>query len=96
MIALRPFSKNDWLGLAGAECFTDGAAPLVGECLVDGVEATVVLDANGLAVMWAAAVGDDVVDHTVYWTTTAAAQALALLPAATSRTVLEAMGGELL
>jgi hypothetical protein len=51
MIALRPFTREDWFGLAGAECFADGSEPQIGELLVDGDACTVVLDATGLVVL---------------------------------------------
>lgn len=53
-VRLRPFTKSDWYGLAGAEPFADGSEPLLGECRVTDVEGTwdamVVLDGNGLVV----------------------------------------------
>jgi hypothetical protein len=95
MIALRPFSELDWFGFSGAESFADGSVPLIGTLAVDGDEATVVLDAHGLSLMWVFDEGDRLVDHEVCFYTDDAARALALLPSTgTSLTVLLALGGD--
>ena len=61
MIELRPFTKNDWYGFAGAEPFPDDSEPLIGEMGgidydLDGtpvtVDAIVILDARGLCIIF--------------------------------------------
>ena len=61
MVKLRPFSKSDWMGFAGAEEFEDGSEPLIGEIRVaddwpENLESmdggvVVVVDANGIEVV---------------------------------------------
>jgi len=51
VIEFRPFTANDWMGLAGAESFDDGAAPLVADLKVDGYEALAVIDRGGLTLL---------------------------------------------
>jgi hypothetical protein len=91
MIAMRPFSRCDWFGLAGAECFADGSDPLIGDLLIDGCDASVVLDATGLMLHWGNA-HDAAIE--VYWPTGDAGRVLALLPRCTSTAVIVALGGE--
>jgi hypothetical protein len=49
---LHPFAKEDWYGWAGAERFSDGSEPLIG----DFEDRTVIVDANGVGLY----IGDDV------------------------------------
>lgn len=62
MIAFRPFTKDDWQGLAGAAPFElrgfKSAEPLVAELEVDDVSALAALDADGLVVMFDRVVED--------------------------------------
>jgi hypothetical protein len=51
LIAFRPFSREDWFGLAGAEDFADGSPPQIAELRLDGDLCTVILDRNGLVVL---------------------------------------------
>jgi hypothetical protein len=46
----RPFTKEDWYGMAGASKFENGSEPLVNyDITVDGMEAYAVLDGTGFA-----------------------------------------------
>ena len=59
-IQMRPFEKVDWYGWAGAEKFSDGSSPYIGEVTFPsfpegkGDGATVIADHNGVGVycMW--------------------------------------------
>lgn len=46
----QKFGREDWYAYAGAERFTDGSDPLIGECRVDGEEAIAVFDGEGVFV----------------------------------------------
>lgn len=50
-IAYRAFTRNDWIGFAGAEAFPDGP-PMIGELTVDGRAACVVIDLNGVVILF--------------------------------------------
>jgi hypothetical protein len=52
VIAVRPFTRVDWYGYAGAESFEDGTEPRIGELTVDGWDAEIVWDAHGVQVFW--------------------------------------------
>ncbi len=86
-IAMRPFTADDWTGLAGAEAFADGRQPQIGEIKIGaGEEALLVRDASGLQL-----VGDG------WWADKSCEERIALatielLPAQPSRAQLEALG----
>lgn len=48
----RRFTKNDWMGFAGAENFTDGNAPLIAVLGEEGapLQVCAVIDKNGMGV----------------------------------------------
>lgn len=94
---LRPFTKSDWYGFAGAEPFADDSDPLMGEVEVevDGTPwtAIVVLDAVGLTFMVSNDEGGEVL--AVNFEGAYAARALGALgsKSSVSATVLRAMPG---
>ena len=48
MTAFRPFTKEDWYGMAGATPFEDDSEPLVCyDIKVDGLDTLAVIDAEG-------------------------------------------------
>jgi hypothetical protein len=58
LVALRPFTRNDWYGFAGAECFADGSEPLIGIVTTGGAETCVIVDAAGVSFNFANEDGD--------------------------------------
>ena len=52
MLDFKPFSKTDWMGLAGAECFPNGSEPRIAPIEIDGFEASIVHDATGLTIIF--------------------------------------------
>jgi hypothetical protein len=53
-VKFAPFTKNDWMGLGGAEAFPDGSVPLIGYFVLStedyDLDAMAVIDANGLTI----------------------------------------------
>lgn len=45
---LRPFTKSDWAAFAGAARFKGNLEPLVGELVVNGQKADLIVDRDGL------------------------------------------------
>lgn len=91
---LRPFTKSDWYGFAGACRFADGSEPLIADSLlIDGRDATAILDAEGLSFTITDADGNDWL--TVFFGNDYAARALVTLTAGGDLTmhVLRAMPG---
>ncbi len=97
---LRPFSKNDWHGFAGAEDFPNGDTPLIGEWhMPDGWVALLVVSLDVTSVMFATDAGDEDENEQGYmldnkFKSAAEAQAwLALVaPCCTSRAGVLALG----
>lgn len=48
------FTACDWLCFAGSERFNEGRQPLRASMTVEGLDATAVLDSQGLVVFWGA------------------------------------------
>lgn len=90
-VVFRPFTSEDWFGLAGATSWGEGMPPLLGEIKVDGVDAIAVLDAEGLSIIVVNEEGGEVADvycHDLH----IVARLVALLPAVTTLVELEASG----
>ncbi len=56
-IKLKPFTKSDWMGFAGAEGWSDGSKPLIGEIDVElgpprhqTMEGLIVVDRSGVQI----------------------------------------------
>jgi hypothetical protein len=59
MMILRPFNENDWSAFAGAEATPDGQQPRInkGDWYVEGIDAMLIADANGVQAIIADADG---------------------------------------
>jgi hypothetical protein len=96
----KRFTKNDWMGLAGAEPFADGSDPLLASIVVDGHEALAIYDASGLFIDISVEDRMGGLDDENWFirgvekgpNTTKIALALAMLPAMVTREQLMALG----
>jgi hypothetical protein len=89
---LRPFTKCDWYGYAGAEPFADGSDPLTADDFrVDGYGTSVLLDADGLTIQALCDGGEEIA--VIHFPSPFAARAVALLGDEVSFAILAAMPG---
>lgn len=58
-IEMVRFTEEDWYGFAGCERFADGGAPFIGGLKVDGSDAVVIHDAEGIHVVWGGTMEED-------------------------------------
>jgi hypothetical protein len=91
MIQMKPFSKTDWYGFAGATSFPDGSAPLIGECQVGELGGMVIIDAFGLSVVASDDEGENEISF--FWDPEYAGRALAGLNGLVSVEELKASPG---
>lgn len=49
---MRPFTKDDWMGLQGAESFEDGSPPQIGSIYVEQEEGIIVAAKGGISILW--------------------------------------------
>jgi len=56
---MKKFSKVDWYGFSGAERFSDGAAPLIGDLKVGDEVGLLIVDAQGVGVILESRPDDD-------------------------------------
>lgn len=99
-ITYRPFSPSDWFGFAGAERFEDNGEPLLGELSVDGHDALVIVDKNGVHVSWEVQAEEDgetheeSVVHEAEWAPSHASRAVARLERVTTSDQLRMLGAK--
>lgn len=102
-INYKPFSSSDWIGLAGAERFEGNGEPLLGELSVDGHDALVIVDKNGVHVSWDVPVEEDAegeqheetVMNEAIWDAAHASRAVARLERVTTSEQLRILGAKL-
>ena len=58
MAKMRPFTKEDWYGWAGAE-ETPECPAMIGEAMVEGHEGQIICDLHGVEIHWSVGDWDD-------------------------------------
>lgn len=102
-ITYKPFSPSDWFGFAGAERFEDDGEPLLGELSVDGHDALVIVDKNGVHLSWEVPVEEEedgtqheeMIMHEAEWDAAHASRAVARLERVTTSDQLRILGAKL-